>query len=70
MQFECPNLDAMSAEELDEWRNGASLAIQYATQKRIAMSNREKGAVRTALAMEKQCEALYDKMRAAGVEVW
>jgi hypothetical protein len=54
-----PNLDAMTAEELDEFSGHASTLAQYANMKLMAMKNRIDGHTDDAVRIEAHCEHLY-----------
>lgn len=67
---EIPNLDAMSADELDAWRTETDshrtyrmrVAQEYARRKAIACRLRLDGDIARAVHMEQGCETLYARL--------
>ena len=69
-RLDIPNLDAMSADELDAWREATEphrtyrmrVAQEYARRKAIAWRLRLDGDIARAIHMEQGCETLYARL--------
>lgn len=62
VEFECPNLDAMSESDLKSFRTTFETLSAYCAAKRLAMRARQSGRIADATAHERECESLYQSI--------
>jgi len=62
LEFDVPNLDATTPEELEAFRGTCQALSEYAKHKAEAMRQRTAGTITGALLRERWCEALYKQL--------